>query len=329
MSAVQLLLVAGTHGNEINAPWLIDQWAQNPNLINTNGLQVHKVIGNPAALQLGKRYLDRDLNRSFSVDLFADSSSRDFEISRAIELLSLYGSEGRSPCQIVIDLHSTTAAMGSSLVVYGRRPSDLALASLVQSQLGLPIYLHEGDNSQRGFLVESWPCGFVIEIGPVSQGMLHERIIQQTKLILEILFMGILEIQLGKNIYPDHLIVHRHLQSIDFPRNDKGEINAFIHSELQGKDWIPLRKEAPLFLGFHGEVFKFKGEPGTVPVFINEVAYAEKKIALSLTKREVWPFQNDWIDALDPLLKYYNNHPHIHVNSSLLQGRSLLFPFSQ
>ena len=28
---------------------------------------------------------------------------------------------------------------------------------------------------------------------------------------------------------------------------------------------------------------------GLTPVFINEAAYAEKRIALSLTRREVWP----------------------------------------
>ena len=39
-----------------------------------------------------------------------------------------------------------------------------------------------------------------------------------------------------------------------------------------------------------------------VPVFVNEAAYAEKRIALSLTQREVWPVLPNWIAALEKLL---------------------------
>lgn len=42
---------------------------------------------------------------------------------------------------------------------------------------------------------------------------------------------------------------------------------------------------------------------GDVPVFINEAAYAEKRIALSLTRREVWPVEDAWRTALEQLLK--------------------------
>ena len=82
--------------------------------------------------------------------------------------------------------------MGCSLVVYGRRYPDLAIASLLQASLGLPVYLHEGDSIQKGFLVESWPCGLVIEIGPVAQGMLHSTIVTQTKLAIEVGMRGYL-----------------------------------------------------------------------------------------------------------------------------------------
>jgi aspartoacylase len=37
-------------------------------------------------------------------------------------------------------------------------------------------------------------------------------------------------------------------------------------------------------------------------VFINEAAYAEKRIALSLTQREVWPVEACWQTALEQLL---------------------------
>ena len=69
------------------------------------------------------------------------NKSDSYEIMRARELVSSFGPNGSNACKIAIDLHSTTSSMGSCLVVYGRRPADLALAALMQSRLGLPIYL--------------------------------------------------------------------------------------------------------------------------------------------------------------------------------------------
>ena len=187
MKQLQVLLVAGTHGNEINGIWLFDEWKKSSFLINTHGIKTFKVIGNPEAKKAGKRYIHHDLNRSFKEESFLSINSANFEERRAAELLNLYGKAGENPCQIALDFHTTTASMGSCIVVYGRRDADLALASLIQNQLGLPIYLHESDQKQTGFLVESWPCGLVVEIGPIGQGLLNSRIISQTKLILETL----------------------------------------------------------------------------------------------------------------------------------------------
>ncbi len=299
MSNFQLLLLAGTHGNEINAPWLLKEWKKEPQLINTNDLKITPVIANPAALNTCKRYIDRDLNRSFHKDLFALENFEDYEIHRAIELLDLYGPEGSSPCQVAIDLHSTTSSMGGSLVVYGQRPADLAIASLVQARLGLPIYLHEGDDSQQGFLVESWPCGFVIEIGPVAQGLLDPQIILQTRVIVQILLEEIKKFMSGLAFFPEQLVVHRHLRNLDFPRDRNGEIEAYVHSSLIGEEWRPLKNGAPIFTKFNGDVVRFSGHDFPIPVFINEAAYMEKHIAMSLTKREVWPFSSDWRNALE------------------------------
>jgi aspartoacylase len=37
-------------------------------------------------------------------------------------------------------------------------------------------------------------------------------------------------------------------------------------------------------------------------VFVNEAAYGEKGIALSLTHRELWPVQHGWGEALQALM---------------------------
>jgi aspartoacylase len=82
-----VLVVAGTHGNERNAPWLIQQWRQRPELLQRHGLGVELEIGNPAALAAQRRYIERDLNRTFVPELLADPSQQGVEVQRARQLL--------------------------------------------------------------------------------------------------------------------------------------------------------------------------------------------------------------------------------------------------
>ena len=302
MKQLQVLLVAGTHGNEINGIWLFDEWNRSSISINTYGIKTYKVVGNPEAKKAGKRYVHQDLNRSFQKETLLSSNTLNFETSRANELVNLYGEEGEKSCQIVLDFHTTTASMGSCLVVYGRRAADLALASLIQNKLGLPIYLHESDLKQTGFLVEAWPCGLVVEIGPIGQGLLNSRIISQTRLILETFMEQLHQVKNLDLFFPDKLIIHRHIKSIDFPRDEEGNIDGFVHHLRQSKDWHPLERNDELFSKLNGETIRFAENEDYVPVFINEAAYAEKNIAMSFTKREMWNLKKEWKKALIDLV---------------------------
>lgn len=80
-----------------------------------------------------------------------------------------------------------------------------------------------------------------------------------------------------------------------------------VHGHLQDRDWRPLRAGDPLFVGTDGVTYRWEprpGEPATVwPVFINEAAYEEKGIALSLTEQEIWPLEASWGEALIALLQ--------------------------
>jgi aspartoacylase len=303
MGAAKVLVVAGTHGNERNAPWLLEHWRRHPGALQTGGLELELVVGNPEALAAGVRYLDQDLNRSFLPDLLSESDPRVRERDRARELVSRYGPSGTSPCVVALDLHSTTAAMGNSLVLYGRRTGDLALAAGIQARLGLPVYLHEGDASQSGFLVERWPCGVVIEVGPVPQGVITATVCRQTQLALEAALDTLAAARAGRFRLPAQLTVHRHLGSLDLPRHPDGSPAACIHPRRQHRDWHPLAADDPLFLTAGGMTLNYEPEDPSPrwPVFINEAAYGEKGIALSLTNRERWECPPAWAEALASL----------------------------
>ena len=299
MAAGKVMLVAATHGNERNAPWLLEAWQRHPTLLRNSGLSLELVLGNPAAHAAGVRYLDRDLNRSFVPSVLNAAEPGDREQRRARELLALHGPEGSAPALVALDLHSTTAAMGNSLVVYGRRPGDLALAAGLQERLGLPIYLHEHDPSQSGYLVEQWPCGLVVEVGPVPQGVINATICRQSQLALEAALEVLAEARAGALRQPRELVVHRHLGSLDLPRHGDGSPAAVVHPQRQHRDWHPLAVGDPLFLTAEGTTIPFhpEGDQAAQPVwavFINEAAYGEKGIALSLTRRERWLVDPAW-----------------------------------
>jgi aspartoacylase len=309
----KVLVVGGTHGNECNAPWLLrtprpDEGGLNKNGLDTAGLAVLPLLGNPEALAAGRRYLDRDLNRSFEPALVADPSRGEHELGLARRWLDRYGPLGKEPCLVALDLHSTTAAMGNCLVAYGRRPGDLALAAALQHRLGLPLYLHEGDPAQSGYLVESWPCGLVIEVGPVPQGVIQARVVEQTRLALEEALALLAQARQGVLPQPRELVVHLHHGSLDLPRHPDGSAAAVVHPQRQNRDWQPLRAGDPLFLDQQGRTLVFEppaelAGQTVCPVFVNEAAYGEKGIAFSLTSRQTWPVRPEWAEALIQLAR--------------------------
>ena len=189
--------------------------------------------------------------------------------------------------------------MGTSIVLYGRRFKDFCLAALLQNKFGLPIYLHEKDKAQTGFLVEAWPCGLVIEIGAVAQNFYDPKIIDRFSIIISSLREEIDKLKNNLIELPKELVVHVHQGSIEYPRDEKGDIDGLIHPERINQDWKMIKKGDPLFLDSQGIIHKYNGDQLIWPVFIGEVAYKEKKIAMSYTTKEVISSKKQWVQEFE------------------------------
>ena len=301
MTVQKILIVSGTHGNEINPIWAVKQFNSEENRVK-KGIEYEYIIGNPLAYEKGCRYIDADLNRSFNKSKDFDQQNKSiYEIKRANFLVDQFGVNGSDPCQIAIDLHTTTANMGTSIVMYGRRLKDFCLAALLQNKFGLPIYLHEKDEAQTGFLVEAWPCGLVIEIGAVAQNFYDPRIINRFLIIMTSLREEIYKLKNNLIQLPKELIVHVHQRSVDYPRDENGDIDGLIHPTRINQDWKMIQKGDPLFIDSKGSIHKYDEDQLIWPVFIGEVAYKEKKIAMSYTNKEVIYSKNEWIQDFDSL----------------------------
>ena len=296
MTEKRLLIVSGTHGNEINPIWAVEKFKK-INYIDCEDKNIQFILGNPYACEKGLRYIDVDLNRSFNVPE-TSINEKYYEINRAKNLLKNFGIKSSKPCQIAIDLHTTTSSMGTSIVMYGRRKKDFCLAAILQNQLGLPIYLHEKDKNQTGFLVEAWPSGLVIEIGPVAQNHYDSQIVERFIVILNFLKKMIQDLENSKINLPNEINVFVHRNSIDYPRDGNLKINALIHPERINQDWHEIQKGDPLFLDLDGQTIPYNESERTYPVFIGEAAYREKGIAMSFTQKETIKCSEKWIEEL-------------------------------
>lgn len=67
--------------------------------------------------------------------------------------------------------------------------------------------------------------------------------------------------------------------------NHSVNILPLIISLSQDRDFCLLHPGDPMFLSFSGETLRYKGKEALYPFFINEGAYYEKGIALSLARK--------------------------------------------
>lgn len=115
-----VLIVGGTHGNEPCGVEAIVQWhkllKQRPELLLSG--DVHFLLGNPKAFEKDVRYVDHDLNRSFS-RLY---SSQQVESRRSQEISSFIKSFRE--IEAVIDLHSVSKG-NSQMLIYSREQKNI------------------------------------------------------------------------------------------------------------------------------------------------------------------------------------------------------------
>jgi aspartoacylase len=291
--ALHVALIGGTHGNELNGAWLIERWRRNGKLIARESFQTHLLLGNPKALHQVRRYVDQDLNRSFG-DMSAPtprevSRARNYEEERARVLREQLETFRVIPDGVLIDLHNTTANMGLSLIFVNRSQFNLKLAAWVQKHMPeVRAYCWLDETVPRRSSTSLVDRGITLEVGPVANGIVHgdlfwktERTVQHMLDFIEAYNRGAVQFDGSDEV---ELFVHE--RSVDFPRDEKDRIAGFIHPELQDRDYQLLEPGAPIFQSIDGQVVRYSGEEGRYPVFVNEAAYYEKRIAFSLTRRE-------------------------------------------
>ncbi len=282
----RVALVGGTHGNELTGVYLIKKFQRSPHLIQRESFETLTLLANPKAIAAVQRYVDRDLNRCFSLEDLQNPNLNTYEDFRAKEI-----SIQLSNVDVILDLHTTTANMGLTLLLSSQHPENLSMAAYVTSFHPVKVCLGESETSPM--LRSLAPIGCTIEVGAIPQGTLNAAIFQQTEALIgtvldyfDLLNRGIaISSSYPQGVaLPKTLAVYHAIASIDYPRNAQGEIQAMVHPELQ--DYRPMHKGDPMFLTFNGETIPYTEEALVFPIFVNEAAYYEKNTAMVLTTQK-------------------------------------------
>jgi aspartoacylase len=284
----RVVIVGGTHGNELTGIYLVKKFQQFPHLLHRPSLECTTLLANPEAIAANRRYIDRDLNRCFANEDLANPALTSYEDKRAKQIAAQLGPKSQPKADVIIDLHSTTANMGLTILPSSRHPFNLRLAAylstldpLVRVCCGLQC------NQDAPMLRSLSPLGCTIEVGAIAQGVLNADYLQQTERLVHHVLDYLDAVNQGKNLpIPPSLEVYQVIASVDYPRNASGDLQAMIHPHLQFKDYEPLCDGDPMFLTFTGESILYQGENTVYPIFINEAAYYEKKIAMTLTHKQ-------------------------------------------
>lgn len=292
-SIERVAVVGGTHGNELSGIYLLKKWAEQQTLITRPSFSTEMVLANPNALSENKRYIDCDLNRQFTTELLADTELANYEQSRAKAINHQLGPKGASSAaDFIIDLHNTTSNMGPTLILLQSDEFNRQLAAYVIQKMPEAIIVLEDESSMENhyFLASIAERGVIVEIGPQPQGVIrHDVLAWMEDMTAHIL--DFVELYNQGNIpgLAEEFVAYRYHETLKLPMNAEGERVGMVHRNVQDNDFKPLIKGDPIFKLFNGEDLLWEGDYEAYPHFINEAAYYDNNLAMSLAKKVIVP----------------------------------------
>lgn len=280
-------IVGGTHGNEYTGIYLLKKWAQSPQLVERESFSMETVFANTNAFRDNRRYLDCDLNRQFRLPDLADTELSNYEQSRAKAINAQVGPKGEAKTDFIIDLHNTTSNMGPSLILLQSDTFNLQMAAYVKQRMPEAVMIMEDQIplEEQAYLCSVAKQGVIVEVGPQPQSVLRQDIMEW----METLTQHVLDFVEAYNTntltdLPDNVGMYYYTETLTLPMNEAGERIGMVHKNVQDKDFEALNPGDPIFTLFSGEELNWEGDYVAYPHFINEAAYYDNNLAMSLAK---------------------------------------------
>lgn len=284
-------VVGGTHGNEFSGIYLEKRYRNQPELMARSSFSCKTLFANPEAHQANKRYLHSDLNRQFKTADLANPLLTNYEQSRAKVINAELGPKGAAKTDFVIDLHNTTSNMGACLILTQPGRIYNLLAGYIRLKMPEAVISRDEDHfaaEDHALLCTVGTYGVIVEVGPQPQSVLRQDVLEQmhemTQHILD--FIELYNTHALPEL-PKSVEAYRYLHSIKLPLSASGERLGMVHKNIQDRDYHPIEPGAPLFTLFDGTVLNYDGTEVVYPTFINEAAYYDNNLAMSLNDK-VW-----------------------------------------
>ncbi|MEP0355738.1 MAG: aspartoacylase [Paraglaciecola sp.] len=284
----KVAIVGGTHGNEFSGIYLLKKWQSQPHHIQRNSLSIETLLANPKGFEENKRYLDCDLNRQFTLSNLANNDLTKYEQTLAKTINSQLGPKGRAKTDFIIDLHNTTSNMGPTLILLKSDEFNKKLGAYVLSKMPKAVIVFEDQISieEHCFLASIAPQGVIVEIGPQPQSVIRQDVLEwmenMTHTILDFIELH------NRNMLPDlaeSYTAFSYVETIALPTDENGERIGMVHKKIQDNDFQPLNPGDPIFTLFDGGEITYQGDYEAYPHFINEAAYYDNNLAMSLGKK--------------------------------------------
>ena len=288
-----VLLVGGTHGNELTGIHLVRHWQAQKMQEQFKDFTLDYLIANPDAVKENKRYLEHDLNRCFKLKDLKDSFLTGKEQLRAKTINNRFGPKGKSKTDFIIDLHTSTTNMQTNIVLTRIDHFHLQLAAYLKQQLPDIVVTSESELMEDHHFLESIADkGVLIEVGPIPQGAIEYDCFELTQNAVRVCLDFVTKFNQGYDFdLDDEIEIMSYHSKLTFPLDAKENITASVHPDLIGKAYPELAKGDPVFKSFDGKDIFYQGED-TYCAFINEVAYYDQKIAMCLCRPKTYSISN-------------------------------------
>ena len=292
----RVLIVGGTHGNEVTGVHLVRRLQRNLQELSRDSFTAQTLLANLPAMAANRRYLEQDLNRCFTAALL-NTEPQNGEQMLAHEINEKYGPKGAdSPTDWIIDLHTTTANMGVTLVVQQHDPQALDMALYVQQKMPDVVIFDENcTRDEDPFLCSIGQHSMLIEVGPVPQGLLRWDVFEQTARALAHALDFIDLRARGEDSLPSprQADMYQFIEKLHLPRDEQGAICGMIHPELQDRDYRELSPGDPIFISVDGETIPFDYPESVHVAFVNEAAYYDQAHGLSLMRKRTVSWEGE------------------------------------
>ncbi|MCB0385520.1 MAG: succinylglutamate desuccinylase/aspartoacylase family protein, partial [Bdellovibrionales bacterium] len=186
----------------------------------------------------------------------------------------------------LIDLHTTTANMGVTLVLSKMdRLSARVIKRICDQDPSYHVLLNSDRDDECIFVDSMAPHGLLIEIGPVPQNVYDPRVITlMEKVVVETLEALLEEEASLPTPGPIEVELFQEGPAVKFPGAINGQLTTIVHPDLVGRDYEPLKQGMSVFVDTQGQCVHWQGED-VYPVFINEAAYLTQETAFITTTK--------------------------------------------